>query len=457
MHTISIKSEELTQKESQLKSMASRIENTKDCLFRISNSLDSDIKYRHNIDYELKKLYKDLDSIESQLYKTGDFLKETGKVYHETEIKLELEFNELSLEITDNYYTNDPNTPLPIMKKEESFFERFSNKLKSGIKHLVDFFTNSNEKVNNEPLPYYNDNNSNFVIVNDYLQPDPYMYYTYDTKTYLETRGDWPTWDDIDYSNNKPKKGVLDYLKRSGEQIIKGNYTDEVTLLGTGGQIGLGILGLDVPMDIRDIVCDFHKWEWSWGHVGQTALDMAALLPFVGALKYTDEVGTLVKGVNKSSDLIKNIDKTDEIIDGIKSSKKLANSIRKVGNDILDIMESAGGHTLKKHVSRTNQELIKRAIKENVEAATSFINKSTAIKAVQENLRKNADEIADWLSNSNKAKKTFEVIHNNPIGKGVLSDKKTVIYNLTKSKVVLVKDATQELGFRIITSFPVVK
>lgn len=86
MHTISIKSEELTQKESQLKGMASRIENTKDCLFRISNSLDSDIKYRHNIDYDLKKLYKDLDNIESQLYKTGDFLKETEKVYHETEI-----------------------------------------------------------------------------------------------------------------------------------------------------------------------------------------------------------------------------------------------------------------------------------------------------------------------------------------------------------------------------------
>ncbi|WP_202975167.1 hypothetical protein [Vallitalea guaymasensis] len=357
MHTISIKSEELTQKESQLKGMASRIENTKDCLFRISNSLDSDIKYRHNIDYELKKLYKDLDNIESQLYKTGDFLKETGKVYHETEIKLELEFNKFSLEITDNYYTNDPNTPLPIMKKEESFFERLGNKLKSGIKHLVDFFTNSNEKVNNETLPYYNDNKSNFVIVNDYLEPDPYMYYTYDTKTYLETRGDWPTWDDVDYSNNEPKKGVLDYLKRSSEQIIKGNYTDEVTLLGTGGQIGLGILGLDALMDMRDIVCDFHKWEWSWGHVKQTALDMAALLPFVGALKYTDEVGTLVKGVNKSSDLIKNIDKTDEIVNGFKTIDKTTDvfngTVKSVSN-IGEFFKDGFGKSIKNKLSKSS-------------------------------------------------------------------------------------------------------
>ncbi|GMQ60351.1 hypothetical protein AN1V17_47510 [Vallitalea sediminicola] len=46
MQAISIKSEELTYKESRLKNMASRIENTKDCFFGISNSLDSDIKYR---------------------------------------------------------------------------------------------------------------------------------------------------------------------------------------------------------------------------------------------------------------------------------------------------------------------------------------------------------------------------------------------------------------------------
>ncbi|WP_304943998.1 EndoU domain-containing protein [Vallitalea guaymasensis] len=322
MHAISIKSEQLSRKESQLKSMALRIQNTKDCLSSITNSLDTDIKYSHNIDYELNRLYKDIDNIELQLYRTGDFLRETGKVYHETEIKLELEFNKLSLEITDNYYTNNSNTPLPIMK-EESFFDRLGNKLKSGIKHLVDFFTNSNEKVNNESLPYYKDNNSNFVIVNDYLQPDPYMYYTYDTKTNLESKGYWPTWVDID----KTKNSVFDYLGRSSKQIIMGNYTDEVTLLGTGGQIGLGILGLDAPMDIRDIVCDFHKWEWSWGHVGQTLLDMAALIPIVGALKYTDEVSTLAKGVNKSNDLIKNIDKTDELIDVIDDTSQIRKSI----------------------------------------------------------------------------------------------------------------------------------
>ncbi|MFT8349083.1 RNase A-like domain-containing protein [Clostridium saccharoperbutylacetonicum] len=81
--------------------------------------------------------------------------------------------------------------------------------------------------------------------------------------------------------------------------------------------------------------------------------------------------------------------------------------IRSVGNDILDIMESNGGHTLEKYVSKSNEDLIKRAIQEDVEAATCYTNKSTATKAVQENLRKNADEISKWLNEESSGKKIF--------------------------------------------------
>ena len=131
--------------------------------------------------------------------------------------------------------------------------------------------------------------------------------------------------------------------------------------------------------------------------------------------------------------------------------------IRKIDVDFLDRMEAAGGHTLDRHVSKTNEELIKRAIQEDVEAATTFTNKQIAIKAIQENLRKNADDIAKWLNESDTGRKIFDVSHNHPIGKGVLRDKKHVVYNLTNSRVVLIRDSTQELGFRILTAFPIVK
>jgi RHS repeat-associated protein len=108
------------------------------------------------------------------------------------------------------------------------------------------------------------------------------------------------------YCNNNPVNFVdptghiPEWLKDSGEQIYKGNYTDKVTPLGTTGQVVLGIFELDFPADARDTFYDFQHWEWSWKHAGQTGLDVLGFVPVVGALKNTDEVVALVKGAGKS-------------------------------------------------------------------------------------------------------------------------------------------------------------
>ena len=85
------------------------------------------------------------------------------------------------------------------------------------------------------------------------------------------------------------------YLEKSLKQLFLGNFTEDVTLLGTGLQIGAGIFNLDLLMDIRDLTADFCNWEWSWGHLAQTTLDLVGLLPVVGVLKYGDEAFTLAK------------------------------------------------------------------------------------------------------------------------------------------------------------------
>ena len=77
--------------------------------------------------------------------------------------------------------------------------------------------------------------------------------------------------------------------------MFLGNFTEDITLLGTGLQIGAGIFNLDLLMDIRDLTADFCNWEWSWGHLAQTTLDVVGLLPVVGVLKYGDEAFTLAK------------------------------------------------------------------------------------------------------------------------------------------------------------------
>ena len=88
-------------------------------------------------------------------------------------------------------------------------------------------------------------------------------------------------------------KTALDYTAKSVDQLVRGNYTNEVTLLGTGAQIASGFVGLDLPGDIRDITHDIQNWEWSWGHAGKTALDAVGILPVVGSIKYADEIKAL--------------------------------------------------------------------------------------------------------------------------------------------------------------------
>ena len=116
------------------------------------------------------------------------------------------------------------------------------------------------------------------------------------------------------------------YWEKSWNQFIYGNYTQDVTLLGTAGQIASGFFGIDVFMDARDIIYDVSHWEPTWGHVGQTIIDVVAFFPVVGSVKYVDEAGALIKN-------------SDELVAGVKGGKKsfqLTNNMHLTTNDALD-------------------------------------------------------------------------------------------------------------------------
>ena len=94
-----------------------------------------------------------------------------------------------------------------------------------------------------------------------------------------------------------------DYLIRSAECIVLGNFTDEVTVLGVGVQIVLGILDLDLPCDIRDIIADIKNLAETdrvrWDLIGMLALDLIGLIPVIGVLKYSDETAESVASGEK--------------------------------------------------------------------------------------------------------------------------------------------------------------
>ncbi|MBE7031468.1 MAG: hypothetical protein E7401_00725 [Ruminococcaceae bacterium] len=112
-------------------------------------------------------------------------------------------------------------------------------------------------------------------------------------------------------TEDNEKSSILDYLQTSLNQILLGNYAADTNALGTLGQIAIGLLGLDLPADIRDLVYDITNFKLTPQHALQTILDIVALLPVVGGVKYVDEAGDLVKSAVKHGDeatsLTKNI------------------------------------------------------------------------------------------------------------------------------------------------------
>ena len=103
-----------------------------------------------------------------------------------------------------------------------------------------------------------------------------------------------------------------DYLIRSAECVVLGNFTDEVTVLGVGVQIVLGIFDLDLPCDIWDIIADVRNLaqadEIKWDMIAMLALDLIGVIPVIGALKYSDEIGTLFKNADKVSVVARSTD-----------------------------------------------------------------------------------------------------------------------------------------------------
>ena len=103
-----------------------------------------------------------------------------------------------------------------------------------------------------------------------------------------------------------------DYLIRSGECVVLGNFTDEVTVLGEAGQFAMGFFDLDMPCDIRDIIADVRNLakadDIKLDMIAMLALDLIGVIPVIGALKYSDEIGTLFKSADKVSVVTRSTD-----------------------------------------------------------------------------------------------------------------------------------------------------
>ena len=131
------------------------------------------------------------------------------------------------------------------------------------------------------------------------------------------------------------------------KQIVEGNYyEDDITILGTSGQIICSFFSFDVICDIRDLRYDLTHFEFSKEFALQLGCDSLALLPIVGAIKPLSNVGEVDKLINRASTLktVSEIsDNTGTIIKHSDEIGKIYNkNIAKYQKEITEIITKHG-------------------------------------------------------------------------------------------------------------------
>ena len=127
-----------------------------------------------------------------------------------------------------------------------------------------------------------------------------------------------------------------------------------------------------------------------------------------------------------------------------------------VSDKILDEMEGPpkNGHTLERHVGKTEEQLKERLRTDNVSAASTYYDKETATKAVKDTIKQHEKEIEKWLKESKENRLVLNTKHNFAVGKTVLKKDMRVKDGLRNTVTVLQKDKGSQLGFKIVTSYP---
>jgi len=83
--------------------------------------------------------------------------------------------------------------------------------------------------------------------------------------------------------------------------------------------------------------------------------------------------------------------------------------------------EQLGGHTLRRHVGRTDQQLIERLAQEpDISAASTYNDRVTAEKTVASALAENRDRVESWLNRPDSHPNlAFQFHGNEPIGRSI--------------------------------------
>jgi hypothetical protein len=114
--------------------------------------------------------------------------------------------------------------------------------------------------------------------------------------------------------------------------------------------------------------------------------------------------------------------------------------------------ESSGGHTLQRHVGKTDAELRERLQSEDVSAASTYIDQATAEMAVAAAIRENTDKINRWLHRpGGHSNLVLDYDSNAPIGRSM---RRGEAQSFPCSHAVAVLKFVSANDYYVLTSYP---
>ena len=113
--------------------------------------------------------------------------------------------------------------------------------------------------------------------------------------------------------------------------------------------------------------------------------------------------------------------------------------------------ERSGGHTLRKHVGRTDDELRERLAREGISASSTYTDRAAAQFAVGNALEENQNRIEQWMARSGHPNLVLDYHTDQPIGR-TLHRGDSSSRPCDRAKIVLRWISSSE--YYVLTSYP---
>lgn len=115
--------------------------------------------------------------------------------------------------------------------------------------------------------------------------------------------------------------------------------------------------------------------------------------------------------------------------------------------------EAAGGHILRKHVGRTDEELLERLNRErNISGASTYTDRATAERTVGAAIEQSQDRIQRWLDRSGgHPNLVLDYDSDQPIGRTI---NRGDMHSHSCSHALVVLKYNPPAGYYVLTSYP---